>query len=129
MPLKEGEKLQSKSGPWAAWITTLMQTYVFAEGTLEELLVWDTSRGTGFQCVAGVVSICQNFSNDPALRLNHSFIKVCNLREPANSARKQPPKLLPECPEASFFCRQILCSAQQVPRYPKTTRYKIHDIR
>lgn len=59
MPLKEGEKLQSKSGPWAAWITTLMQTYVFSEGSLEELLDWDTSRGTGFQCVAAVVSTSQ----------------------------------------------------------------------
>lgn len=60
MPLKEGEKLQSKSGPWAAWITDLMATYVFADGTLDELLDWDTSRGTGFQCVAGAVSTFSN---------------------------------------------------------------------
>lgn len=92
MPLKEGEKLQSKSGPWAAWITTLMQTYVFAEGALGEVLNWETSRGVGFQCVAGVVSALPN-SPMACAPIEH-LCKVCNLRNPANTARKQPSELL-----------------------------------
>lgn len=55
MPLKEGEKLQSLAGPWAAWILALVKRYVEGKGMLDEELDWETGRGAAFQSITCVV--------------------------------------------------------------------------
>lgn len=63
MPLKEGEKLQSLGGAWPAWILSLVKNYVEKEGTLADLIDWDTARGAAFQHLTLVVHLHLSTSN------------------------------------------------------------------
>lgn len=67
MALSSAEKLQAIASPYTTWLGELLKKYVFQDGTLKDLITWDTTRGKPFQSFASIAIWCQDPSAIAAL--------------------------------------------------------------
>lgn len=65
--LSSAEKLQAIASPYTTWLGELLKKYVFQDGTLKDLITWDTTRGKPFQSFASIAIWCQDPSAIAAL--------------------------------------------------------------
>lgn len=65
--LTPAEKLQAIASPYTTWLSVLLKKYVFEDGTLRDLITWDTKRGKPFQSFASMAMWCQDPSSIGAL--------------------------------------------------------------